>query len=140
MTQMLPGCPRIDAAQGFAGCIGEPGRVVPVNPKQLYEPFAPEGTAGNQMLWQYSLGIGPSRGARCRAVYRHDADTLPLAVTVDGPSPWVGMEYKLVMFPTQRAPSKFYGNPGEGNEVLQCFDLRRYATLLSFVAWTFETR
>lgn len=50
------------------------------------------------------------------------------------------MENQLVMFPAQRTAPKFYGNPGEGNEVLKCFDLRGYATLLSFVAWTFETR
>ena len=92
MAQVLPGSPWIDAAQGFAGCVGESGSVVLFLTKQLHEMVAPEGTAGDQVLRQYPLGIGPSRGARRRAEYRHDADMIPLSVVPDGPSPRVGME------------------------------------------------
>jgi hypothetical protein len=100
---VFPGGPWIDAAQGFAGCVGESGRVVLFLSKQLHEMVAPEGTAWDQVLRQYPLGIGSPRGVRRRAEYRHDADMIPLAVTPDGPSPWVGMENELVMFPAQRA-------------------------------------
>ena len=138
MAQVFPGGSWIDAAQGFAGCVGEPGRIVPFLSEQLHKPVAPEGTTWDQMLRQYPLGIGPSRGARRRAEYRRDADTSPLSVASDGPSPRVGMENKLVMFPAQRTAQKSYGGSNVGNEVLKCFDLCRYATLFSLVAWVAE--
>jgi len=48
------------------------------------------------------------------------------------------MKLKLVAIPAKRAAETGYGYSDEGDEVLKCFDLSRYATLFGFVAWAFE--
>jgi len=48
------------------------------------------------------------------------------------------MKLKFVAIPAKRAAETHYGYLDEGDEVLKCFDLSRYATLFGFVAWAFE--
>ena len=48
------------------------------------------------------------------------------------------MKLKFVAIPAKRAAETDYGYLDEGDEVLKCFDLSRYATLFGFVAWAFE--
>jgi len=48
------------------------------------------------------------------------------------------MKLEFVAIPAKRAAETDYGYLDEGDEVLKCFDLSRYATLFGFVAWAFE--
>jgi len=48
------------------------------------------------------------------------------------------MKLKFVAIPAKRAAKTDYGYLDEGDKVLKCFDLSRYATLFGFVAWAFE--
>ena len=90
------------------------------------------------MLGQYPFGILPPRPLRRSTDDRNDMATTPLPIASDGPAQRVGMKLKLVAIPAKRAAETGYGYSDEGDEVLKCFDLSRYATLFGFVAWAFE--
>ncbi len=48
------------------------------------------------------------------------------------------MKLKRVAIPAKGAAETDYGYLDEGDEVLKCLNLSRYATLFGFVAWAFE--
>jgi len=135
---MLSRCSRVNTAQCITGLFGESFIPISLLFEELHESGATKGAAPDQMLRQYPLGIGPSRTTRRLAEYRPGADTLPLAVTLDGPARWEGMEGKLVVLPTQRAAKLVYCCSNEADEVLKCLDLGVYATLSFDSAWAFE--
>ncbi len=121
---MFPGRPRVDAAQGLASRRGESG--LPVVPpfEKLHQPLTPEGTARDEMLRQYTLGVGQSQSARGSTDDRRNVATPSLPVTPDGPSQRVRMKLKRVAFPAKRAAETRYGYSDQGNEVLKCFNFK----------------
>ena len=138
IADVLPGRPRVQAAQGRAGRVGESRTSVSPSFQELPESLAPEGTARDEMLRQYPFGIWPPRPARHSTNDRSHTENTPHAVASDATAYRVGMELKRVAIPAKGAAETDYGYLDEGDEVLKCFNLSRYATLFGFVAWAFE--
>jgi len=133
---VLPGRPRVQAAQGRAGRLGESR--TPPSFQELHESLAPEGTARDEMLRQYPFGILLPRLLRRSTNDRSHTENTAHAVASDRTAHRVGMKLEFVAIPAKRAAETDYGYLDEGDEVLKCFDLSRYATLFGFVAWAFE--
>ncbi len=138
IADVLPGRPRVQAAQGRAGRVGESRTSVPPSFQELPESVAPEGTARDEMLRQYPFGIWPPRPARHSTNDRSHTENTPHAVASDATAYRVGMKLKRVAIPAKGAAETDYGYLDEGDEVLKCLNLSRYATLFGFVAWAFE--
>ena len=138
IADVLPGRPRVQAAQGRAGRLGESRTSVSPSFQELHESLAPEGTARDEMLRQHPFGIWPPRPARRSTNDRSHTENTPHAVASDATAYRVGVELKRVAIPAKGAAETDYGYLDEGDEVLKCFNLSRYATLFGFVAWAFE--
>ena len=90
------------------------------------------------MLWQHPLGIGPPRHLRRSTDDGRHAASAAHPVSSHKPAQRVGVKLKRVLYSAKRAAETGYGYLDEGDELLKCFDLSRYATLFGFVAWAFE--
>ena len=123
------------AAQAASVNPGHPSRALF---QELPESVAPEGTARDEMLRQYPFGIWPPRPARHSTNDRSHTENTPHAVASDATAYRVGMKLKRVAIPAKGAAETDYGYLDEGDEVLKCLNLSRYATLFGFVAWAFE--
>ena len=138
IADVLPGRPRVQAAQGRAGRVGESRTSVSPSFQELYQSLAPEGTARDEMLRQHPFGIWPPCPARRSTNDRSHTENTPHTVASDATAYRVGMELKRVAIPAKGAAETDYGYLDEGDEVLKCFNLSRYATLFGFAAWAFE--
>ena len=121
-ADVLPGRPRVDAAQDFAGVSVSPVLPFPLRVVSR-APRSSRGLRGIRCSGSILLVYGrpgPSRGVaedRTTTRIRRRSPSLPI-----GPALRVGMKHKLVKFPAEWTAPTGYGDYDEGDEVLKCFD------------------
>ena len=136
-ADVLPGSPRIDAAQCLAGHVGESGVLLSLVFEELHEILAPQGASWDQMFRQHPFRIGQPSLARNPTQDRRDAATPSLSIAFDRKSLGIRVKLKLVMIPAQRAAPLGHDDPDEGDEVLKCVDRRGTLPCSVWGAWVF---